>query len=364
MAAGAFLAAGTGASALYRLQKSHFLSTEDDPLRSVSADPLSALTDGLQLPELPKYSPETEQAEYRDLQIDSDANNAAASAVAFSSASSAVSQPPEFALLNDQPVINSDEDHLESWRIAEGLVQLLSASQELSPFVLAIDAEWGMGKSSVLGQMCQILKQGKYTPHWKFATFNAWTAENTDALRDIIATVLRQVDPRTARRWVRNLAHNRSLITFLYACGVTLAGFLGFSSSVSNLLTLLSFRERSCNDVRVSVRNVLCDWRQRNGEDCTLVVIIDDLDRCSPETAMQVCEAIKLYLDIPGLIFVLGWNLSALGRSAAAATNDSSVARVLEYLDKIVQLTYRLPVPDRQQIQRLTMRKSSCNSIT
>ena len=57
--------------------------------------------------------------------------------------------------------------------------------------------------------------------------------------------------------------------------------------------------------------------------------------------------------DVPGLIFVLGWNLSALGRSAASAASDSSVRVLRDLIKKIVQLTYRLPVPNRQQIDRL-----------
>ena len=50
---------------------------------------------------------------------------------------------------------------------------------------------------------------------------------------------------------------------------------------------------------------------------------------------------------------MLGWNLSALGRSAASAASDSSVRVLRDLIKKIVQLTYRLPVPNRQQIDRL-----------
>ena len=37
-----------------------------------------------------------------------------------------------------------------------------------------------------------------------------------------------------------------------------------------------------------------------------MVVFIDDLDRCLPEVTFEVHEALKLYLNIDKLIFVVG----------------------------------------------------------
>ena len=42
------------------------------------------------------------------------------------------------------------------------------------------------------------------------------------------------------------------------------------------------------------------------GEDGRLVVFVDDLDRCLPEKAIEILEAIKLFLHVPQTIFVLG----------------------------------------------------------
>jgi len=49
------------------------------------------------------------------------------------------------------------------------------------------------------------------------------------------------------------------------------------------------------------------DWlKKRLSGNNRMVIFIDDLDRCMPEIGMQVLEALKLYLNIPNLIFVLG----------------------------------------------------------
>ena len=42
------------------------------------------------------------------------------------------------------------------------------------------------------------------------------------------------------------------------------------------------------------------------GKTHRMVIFIDDLDRCMPDVALQVLEALKLYLNIPKLFFVVG----------------------------------------------------------
>jgi predicted KAP-like P-loop ATPase len=39
-----------------------------------------------------------------------------------------------------------------------------------------------------------------------------------------------------------------------------------------------------------------------------IVVFIDDLDRCSPEKALEVLESIKSFFDIEGIIYLIGMN--------------------------------------------------------
>ena len=72
-----------------------------------------------------------------------------------------------------------------------------------------------------------------------------------------------------------------------------------------------------------------------------LVVFVDDLDRCLPEKAIQVLEAIKLFLDVPGCIFVLGLDREAIEDAVQKRYKGEVKAR--EYLEKIIQLPFILP---------------------
>lgn len=81
---------------------------------------------------------------------------------------------PVYSLLNDQPAVDVEDDFLGAAQIAEGIVSLLAASRASSPFVLAIDAGWGMGKSTLLHRIETRLKE---QPNVVTVSFNAWTAE-------------------------------------------------------------------------------------------------------------------------------------------------------------------------------------------
>jgi energy-coupling factor transporter ATP-binding protein EcfA2 len=88
-----------------------------------------------------------------------------------------------------------------------------------------------------------------------------------------------------------------------------------------------------------------------------LVVIIDDLDRCLPEKAIQVLEAIKLFLDVEGCIFLLAVDRDVVERAIAVKYKDLlAVAKDTQskpellftllgenYFEKIVQLPFALP---------------------
>jgi len=87
------------------------------------------------------------------------------------------------------------------------------------------------------------------------------------------------------------------------------------------------------------------------------VVFIDDLDRCDEEAVLQVLQAIKLYLDHEGCVFVLGVNPEAVKHAVEAKYrqvgregNVSPEVAGEHYLEKIVQLPFYIPPPDDEKI--------------
>jgi hypothetical protein len=81
-----------------------------------------------------------------------------------------------------------------------------------------------------------------------------------------------------------------------------------------------------------------------------VVVLIDELDRCHPDYAITLLEAMKLVFDRPGYVFVLMVNSEHLERIAAHRfvgwhKEEAEEARE-PYLDKFVDMRLKLPAAD------------------
>ena len=84
----------------------------------------------------------------------------------------------------------------------------------------------------------------------------------------------------------------------------------------------------------------------------TLVVLVDDLDRCTPERIIDNLEAIKLFLNVERTAFVIGADprivrhairLRYAKRATESTDNEEAERLVKDYLEKLIQIPYRLP---------------------
>jgi hypothetical protein len=76
-----------------------------------------------------------------------------------------------------------------------------------------------------------------------------------------------------------------------------------------------------------------------------VIVLVDDLDRCLPEAVVAALEAIKLFLSVEKMSFVIAYDedpvVEAVRVRYAASARSEAMAR--QYLEKIVQVPVRVP---------------------
>ena len=94
-----------------------------------------------------------------------------------------------------------------------------------------------------------------------------------------------------------------------------------------------------------------------------LIIFVDDLDRCEPPKAADIVEAVNLFLDAEGCVFVVGMDSESVARSIEVKYKDlfermktenaGVVSLGRAFLDKIVQIPFTVPRATSSQILKM-----------
>jgi hypothetical protein len=195
------------------------------------------------------------------------------------------------------------------------------------------------------GKLNIYLKNNKCKTIW----FNPWKYDNKEELwsaliRSIILEIYK--DPKT--KWkLKKVAWRllKDIAWFAFKGGISTATrgiiSLGDLETMKETMAKESLREHDFLDKFESNFSQLVE--DFVGEDGRLVVFIDDLDRCIPENAITILESLKLYLDNPHCVFVLGMDRAIVELGIKHRYGEDIQLSGREYLEKIVQLPFFLP---------------------
>jgi hypothetical protein len=110
---------------------------------------------------------------------------------------------------------------------------------------------------------------------------------------------------------------------------------------------------------------------QSRYNDFKIVIFVDDLDRCTPDRALELLESIKSFFDIEGIIYVIGIDPTSIDPIIKTKYDENSKIDGMHYLQKIVQLPFQIPVWNaedlsnaiRNMISKTGIPKSVINEI-
>ncbi|MDP9315403.1 MAG: KAP family NTPase [Chloroflexota bacterium] len=237
----------------------------------------------------------------------------------------------------------ADVDLLRFKYLASAVSRIIG-TRHLLPTTIGVFGDWGSGKSSLLKMVQADLERD---PAIMWLGFNGWLFEGyEDAKTALIGTILDAIDERAssnqtvsdkARALLDKLMKRVNWLQIASLAGRHLlpavAGLphlsmasLGVDAwqalqatpgAVAAALPNMNLEDaqkliKDAPDGPEQVRRNIRDFRQdfaallKEAKIETLVVFIDDLDRCLPDTIIETLEAIKLFLFVPGTAFVLG----------------------------------------------------------
>jgi hypothetical protein len=87
-----------------------------------------------------------------------------------------------------------------------------------------------------------------------------------------------------------------------------------------------------------------------------IVVFIDDLDRCQSPAMFRLMESMKLFFDVPGVVFVVGVAIAPMRQAVAEhygeKVDSNEITRADLYVEKIFPAQFKVDVPITQIIER------------
>ncbi len=316
--------------------------------------------------------------------------------------------PPSAPLLSDRA---ADRDLLDLTPYTQTLLDIIRDPATEGPLVIGLFGTWGSGKTALMQFVRDELARDA-ARKFRLAWFDAWKYDKEDALWralllrvidnrrdrddqgvDITPEPLKSEIARLEQRLYRDVEWEEKggLTVDLPKLGkaaaagaikLSFAMLPGFAAEVvkaaqaalgnaedagkfldafdRHVIEHHQAQLRSIEQFQHEFEKLVAERIVAQGE--RLVVFVDDLDRCLPEKAIEVLEAIKLFLDVKGCIFLLGLDQEVVTRGIKVKYREFAVDEGAEgdkripidgaqYLEKIIQLPFRLPKIEPRAMQ-------------
>lgn len=291
--------------------------------------------------------------------------------------------------------IETTQDFLNFSAIAKTVAELIVESGE-KPISIGVSGSWGAGKSSMVKMIGEAIKckdEGVKEKEKKyiFLEFNAWLYQGFDdaktALLQAVSDKLlaESIKRKSTKKDLTGKAKNfikrinwlqlgKMLLPLsigLIPGGVAVGGIASLISAVTNLsqndgektdaskselvssaLDTLTpelkelLKDNAAKSTPQQIEKLRADFADLLKElNLTLVILVDDLDRCLPSTAISTLEAMRLLLFVERTAFVIAADEQMIRNSVKAHFADVELSEglVTSYFDKLIQIPLSVP---------------------
>ena len=246
-------------------------------------------------------------------------------------------ETPRLEIFGDSP---TTEDGLGFDDYADILLGMIGNFDARSPLTIGIHGRWGSGKTSLMRMV-----EAKFEDDARVKTvwFNAWAYGDEPIGLALLQQILNEFQKEEG----------------LKEKGNTILGNvvkLGTDALLRKTTTITLEEAKELFENSIGIKSTLRDDFEAAIDECLedggrLVVFIDDLDRCLPEKTIEILEVIKLFLDVPKCIFVIGVEKEVIekGIEVRYKSNEQEIPiSGKDYIEKIIQVPFTLP-PIREE---------------
>ncbi|MFB9842748.1 KAP family P-loop NTPase fold protein [Mucilaginibacter ginsenosidivorans] len=227
-------------------------------------------------------------------------------------------------------------------------------------FVISIDNQWGSGKTTFV----KMWKQHLENEEFKTLYFNAWVNDFDGSPLIAILSELRTIVSNKKVKTFDDLLSKGAIITKNVLPGIAKAiakkyiDMDAVSDAIEEATKSAAEILKDDIDEYLNKKNGLIDFKveladfiQKNTNGKPLIFIVDELDRCRPNYAVEILENIKHFFSVKGIVFVLSIDKAQLG-NAIKGFYGSDLIDSNEYLRRFIDIEYHIPEPDRDMFTR------------
>ena len=289
------------------------------------------------------------------------------------------------------PDKEAEIDYLNFGYMVDMVVDI-ATNRDLSPSTIGLYGDWGSGKSSLM-KLAQKKIEEKNTEigdekdsiKTLCIEFNGWLFEGYEdtktslcgVILDALADEKRFSKEITdyAKTLIKKIDFNKILgkgikygLDFFLTGGIGALTDLTLSSVLSTIKTNVSEVQakdleeilnkfKKDDKTRTEIKNFREEFKQllQKSNVENVVVFIDELDRCLPDTVLEVFEAMRLFLFVEGMSFVIGADerliqYSIKSKYKEVPGNNFDIGK--EYLEKVIQYPLYIPQLTRAEVNQ------------
>jgi predicted KAP-like P-loop ATPase len=294
--------------------------------------------------------------------------------------------------IHDRHIQSEKEEFLGRISFSHNLAESLLNWKEIDSLVIAINGEWGSGKSSILNLVKEYIKNLNLKDKPTLIEFNPWLfSENDNIIEQFFQEIAYKLelnkDSKNDKKIAEKLRYYSKILSLIpdknlvidtsskiviflgllgvtipklsewfaphktwfsnlfYISGIVLIAFEVFKDYFKNYIEIfeskLKVRQKSAFEIKAEIRDTLLK------RDKKLLIIIDDIDRLNEKEIKQMLRLVRINADFPNTIYLLAFDKRLIEKYIGDQTKISGK----DYLEKIIQVNFEIPLINKSKIE-------------
>ena len=250
--------------------------------------------------------------------------------------------------LKDTPISSKADESLGLADYADALTDFISQCD--TPMTVALQGDWGSGKTSLMNLIRADIQQQNTNTHliwfntWQYSQFSMAETLALSLIRSFIDEVKGDVEAPKLEKAMNALGKAARFGSSMAATYLT-----GDAGAVDNAMAAaggggFDDPSKAIKELKYELERLV---NQHPAE--RIVVFIDDLDRLVPKKAVELLENLKLFLDIPKCVYVLACDYQVVvqGLKSKFGVTEGEL-KGKSFFDKIIQVPFNMPISHYQ----------------